>query len=1299
MKKKYPLFFLGILTILTFLVWQRQYNQQLLRAQEATQRSLVSDNIFTGVKITPIAGSSQAELNETASIKNSAEVKITFTFSFVNKNYQAGDTFETTIPEGITLSDAEGALDKTANYRIDTASRKITITFASSVRAATYNLDLTTTLRFDTKKAAKQTLAFSDTAQTTYTLYLHENSTGSHQVAFYDSEGQKLTDNPTAPKEFRFTSGINSTHADLSANQLIIYNLADSEVTDSSGSEGKIKTSTPLKDLTFSAYETAIDGTIIGEKRTLSSGTDFTIKETTDDKGIKCHVLSFTAPFYDQLEISGTTTFDYSEYKPTKGTATSSNSVTWAINSDIYSGLENTSDLLSSSSSSGTFYVSALGYLNFGEITYVDHNKIVDEPIVYTPIYINGTNTELKPGAEFILTSVDVKELVYIDTEYATETEVELGNTGIPQTIAGTEQSLTNWEITTRSFGEIVIKYVGKATTKTYLLNLYVGRDTSVSDNTNAADFKIYQDQYSAENTPKFITSSKLDSKSGKIDDNTLDISWQITVNALYQKVVKIEDIFKEGVKKEKLSEIKVTAVEFGKPDSAKELVENVDYKWTSGDEGFELVFANGGLDKRKIYIEYKTAFDSDTLIPNRNYAYNTIISEIDFGTDTRITETTSQITIPAYLVTNRPILVPLKDAKTSLSQVTGTGWTPLNKVFLVINPAMRTLKNSNVEFDFSEFDVTLEDLTMYQLETYETGHLYGTISQNRGKALQEGDPSYPEYKLDNDTGKLQIKNDQLEKRLLVSFTMKKTNNFDGISAIAHVKQTADNITEVAFSKTIYYYTQLREEVSITTDETYANAANFELKIPKRVNGGLIKGTTLQVQISPADEGKELTSYRTIVDGEGNELPKDAVTITKETAEDGTSYFELTINQENINGLTLTTKLSNFETSGTKKYSVYAPAYVPKPSYNTSGTKITQFDYYKATYAGSFTIDNIGVGGSGLLTTEDLKVTMIDATSKQAIAGISYELVADDDSIRYSGVSDATGTIVFPDVEVATYRLIEKDVPAGYLANKEYASPGKSITLQTNAENKVEISYVKVGKINVHFTYPDKTPLENVESVVVEGGKGYQVNLDENQEVQAVLAKLNSSTQNYRYIDFDPGDLTGTKEALTVPDGDSGDVYYRFEGLLSLTVPDELTFETGLVLPFSQTLAYRSTTDFIVSVYDSRQITTSATTTSQTRGNLRLNAALTKEFTTRSGAVLKNAKLSYKKGTQEIILNGSGGNLMQREQDTAAPENKLFQITLDVLNDSDGFKLDVPAEGTLADEYIGEITWELIQEP
>ncbi|MFD1900910.1 prealbumin-like fold domain-containing protein [Enterococcus termitis] len=527
----------------------------------------------------------------------------------------------------------------------------------------------------------------------------------------------------------------------------------------------------------------------------------------------------------------------------------------------------------------------------------------------------------------------------------------------------------------------------------------------------------------------------------------------------------------------------------------------------------------------------------------------------------------------------------------------------------------------------------------------------------------------------------------------MVSFTFGKNNYYNVVGDVVKISQTSDNFQAVNPTAWVYFNNRLPASFTLATSQTYANIAEGTLKIEKNNGSALIKGTEIDLAtITPANDSKELASLREVTDRDGNPLPKSVISMVG----GGYSAWKLMINDDQLkNGLIV--KLTwNFNTSGTKNYSGGSATH-PYINYNNSNSKQ---GYMSNAWSGKFDIDNSGAGGGGNLILKDMTITMVDSVTNKPVSGATYEVLDKEGKLKDTVTANANGQIILKEYVVTDYLLKEIKAPDGYLPNDDYSDPGKVISLSATEENKLTIPYVKKGQIIVHFTYQDGTDIETVEPITVAAGNGTTINLKEQKEVKEQLAKMNDESADYRFITFDQGKIEGTEEAAIIP-YDSGTVYYKYEGLLALTVPKLLTFETGFVSPFEQVLSYDNADDFEVALRDNRQITPSAATnTGKIRGNIRLNAFLSKEFTTTGNKVLKDARLIYQNGTDSVILNGTGGELVNNKQNADDKAKKNFNFILDTVeNESQGFKLEVPAKGTLADEYTGEVTWEIIQEP
>lgn len=1264
---------LGVGILLSAILVTSLSAKNKLQAQEITATRAITDNIFQNVKII-IPAEKNRVLEQEDYLKNNSEVKVTMNFKFTNKDYKVGDTFETILPQGFTYSSViEGGLSDTAVYKIDPTTRKLTLTMVKDVQSAEYNLDLVTRINFDTSLNSKQEMPFDTQTPTNYIFHLYVKDTGNYVYGkTFDKEDNEVSLMPDWGGKFA-EANVNYMHVDLSKNMLQVewgQKLLPSYWTD-----GYVNATHDLDSYKFYTYETTIDGDRIGEKKELKIGEDFTIVP----KAAGSAQLKFNERFHEALEVSGgEVTFDYTGFNPISNGKTGS--ISMGISFWIYQG-ESTESFISLSRFYLSFRVVELGYLGLGTIIY-DTNVKDNERIVKTPIYINGTNQPLKKGDSFTLTNEGDPALVAIDTKLAQEYKVTFNANG--SIVEGTKRAISNWEITSDAFGQVTLTYLGEDTTDTFGLDIYAGMDETVTNPYNSR-FVLSGNGYQTSGGTTFKGQAN-NVKTGTFNTDKSVINWTATVNSLYQEVTKITDSFGNGVKAGTLNNLKITSVPFGKSVTQKELVEGTDYELVTKPDSFEINFLK--TIKEKLTITYNTEVDLLTVDQKYSRAANTITPKLKFASsDEKEFPTLGYAYVPSYLITNTPFLLS-KNSSNSTTELLKE--QPVNQVKLLINPGGATVSNNEIVANFKSLDVSILD----EKFSVNTVKQFSTTDYNSlllGEELSSDDEEYPELKIED--GQLVIKNKKLTKPIIVSFTLAKNNYYNVAGDAVKLTQTNENTDPVNQTSWLYFNNRLPASFTFATSQTYANIAEATLTIKKNNGFALIKGTRVSIaSMVPANEMRELPSLREVTDGDGNPLPASTVSI----GGGGYSNWYVNINDDQLkNGLIVKTTWS-FNTSGTKSYSGGGATH-PFTNYNNY---VTTQSYMSNYWSGKFDIDNSGAGGGGNLILKDMTINTVDSVTNKPVAGATYEVIDKNGKLVDTVTTNANGQIVLKDYVVTNYTLKEIKAPDGYLSNEEYSDPGKEIVLSPTQDNKLTISYVKEGKIVVHFAYQDGTDIETVAPITITGGNGSTLNLKEQKEVKDQLAKMNTESADYRYLNFDQGKVTGTEEAAVFP-YDSEAVYYKYEGLLTLTVPDLLTFETGFVSPFEQVLAYDSVDDFEVALRDNRQITSSGSTSpAKTRGNIRLNAFLSKEFTTAGNKVLKDARLIYQNGTNNILLNGTGGELVNNQQDTNDKAKKEFNFILDTAgNKNQGFKLEVPAKGTLAEEYTGEVTWEIIQEP
>ncbi|MEI5990620.1 hypothetical protein A5881_002125 [Enterococcus termitis] len=1275
-RKKYilSLIILGISLVIGIVIVTSLSSKNKLQAQEVQPTGAITDNIFQEVKIV-VPGEKSRVLEQEDYLKNDSEVKTTMSFKFTNKNYKIGDTFETTLPEGFTYSEViEGQLSDTAAYRIDPATRKLALTMIKDVQSAEYKLDLVTRIKFDSTLNSKQTMSFETQTKTDYIFHLYEKTKTQYLYGkTFDKDKNETKLMPASGGEYG-AMDVNYVHADLSKDNLEVQ--FSKQLIPSGWSDGYVKAEQDISSFKFYTYETMIDGTRIGEKKELKVNEDFVVLEKSDWQS----QIKFKEKFHEALEVSGgEVNFDYIDFNPISNGKRGS--ITSATTFAVYPGATSDS-FIGYSRFSVSFFVIELGYLGLGTII-ADTNVKESERIVRTPIYINGTNQQLKKGDRFTLTNDKDPALVAIDTKLAQEYNVTFNANG--SIVEGTKKAISNWEITSDVFGKVTLTYLGEDTTNTFGLDIYTGMDETVVA-PYGSEYILSGNSYETSGKTTF-TGNVNNVKNGAFNTEKNSITWTATINSLYQKVTKITDTFGDGVKAGTLKNMKISSVEFGKNGVKKDLVEGTDYEFIDSSNTFEIKFLKEV--KEKLMITYETGVDLQTIEPKYSRATNTITPKLAFASQTeKEFPTLGYAYIPSYLLTNSPFVLGKNSVYDQTEKIKEQ---PVNQVKLLINPSGADLNNNEIVINYKSLDVSIlnKKFTVNKVKQFSTTDYTKLLPDEEITSENE---EYPEISIEEN--QIRVKNKKLTQSIIISFTLAKNNYYNAAGDYAVISQTTDGFEPVnATSQNIYFNNNLVKSFTLKTSEEYANIAEGTLTVNKNNDFALIKGTKIELaKMVPINDSRELSSLREVTDGEGNPLPISTISV----GGGGYTAYSITINSDQLkNGLIVKLKW-NFITSGSKSYSGGSSSH---PFTNYRGSISTQ-SYSSNNWTGKFDIDNSGAGGGGNLILKDMTINMIDSVTNQQLAGATYEIIDKDGKVKDTLTSNANGQILLKEYVVTNYTLKEINPPEGYLPNEEYSDSGKEITLTPTGENKLTIPYVKEGKIIVHFTYQDGTDIETIDPITIKGGNGSTVNLKEQKSVSDQLDQMNAANSDYRFINFDPGKMQGSDEALVFP-YESEIVYYKYEGLLSLKVPELLTFETGFVTPFKQMLSYDNIDDFEVALKDNRQITTSTTTKpNKTRGNIRLNAFLSKEFTTQGNKVLKNARLIYRNNATDVVLNGAGGELVNNKQDANDKTKKDFNFILDTAeNKNQGFKLEVPAKGTLADEYTGEVTWEIIQEP
>ncbi|EAG1145749.1 cell surface protein, partial [Listeria monocytogenes] len=231
-------------------------------SKKGNLKAVITDNIFTAVKVENGTGN---ELGATNRIKNGGAVVLKMNFTFSGKNYKAGDTFKTVLPDsfnfGTTNLTGDFLPSTEAKWDLNASTRELTITFfKDGVQEGNYDIELSTALK-----------SFSETEKTSQVAVF--NTAGGNTV--YQLEIIPEVDKATQVMLEAMPSKVNPDKATVDAR----FNLTKetSELGELRLSDTAYGGSTIINRNSIKVYSTDISakGTFIGSKQLLTENTDY----------------------------------------------------------------------------------------------------------------------------------------------------------------------------------------------------------------------------------------------------------------------------------------------------------------------------------------------------------------------------------------------------------------------------------------------------------------------------------------------------------------------------------------------------------------------------------------------------------------------------------------------------------------------------------------------------------------------------------------------------------------------------------------------------------------------------------------------------------------------------------------------------------------------------------------------------------------------------------------------------------------------------------------------------------------
>ncbi|MGG5318846.1 MSCRAMM family protein [Enterococcus sp. AZ072] len=1010
-------------------------------AATKTLRTAITDNIFTSAKLYKINGD---EVQPSDTLPNMSGIKLNLKFSFANKNYQAGDTFATQLPQQIAIAkDLSGDFSPmtSANWKINAATKELTITFLEdNVAAEEYELTLTTSLeKVNGIDEETQKVVFDTTpTQTIFNLEMTSSvDTGKNTTA--------VAMDDLNPKSVQINSAFNldRTNKDNRMFRVEAYNYTSKLSFDSI----KVYTS----DVDF-------NGALVGEKTLLTVDSDYKVSLKNAGTNQVAAEIQLTKPMNKKAVFveSIVTGVDGKNYVD--------ESIAGAEYNYLYAygyTYEDTTNI-SSSSASKSFVtlqpLEAKGTINkdTGNIDWEIKYNFNEQPLTTAS---QLTTNLADQGVEFVPGSLSVEKVGFT---YNGGNDYEVNTQG-----DGTNEL----SVVSKTDGSLTLQPKAN-TTQAYIVRY----STKITDPTERViKNKISNGTVNKEAQVSLIP-NLLSKESGTIDVFNRTMEWTITINAEKYRMKNpvVHDYFIGAVKSytDLTVKKKVSDTEFVP------LTENVDYKLTGFDENGSPAGVqpnvNGAPDSFNGGVRIDFLGDYQQLDDTLVITIKTKLETSDQRTDIKNKATLNYGDTPGVIE---------YEAKGVFTDPYYTGGAKLGRASTMDDQYLYQdwlvlLNSKGTKFNMTKMADTLPagtELVPGSLRFEEvTSESMLTNIQNYLRydynLVPEGDDAYP-TKIDTENNQVNLEFAKLgEKRVYVKYKTRVKRDW-------YVYQRLDNKAEVTYDSQTpvdYQYTVYASnydyalQKSAAKDPTKENVANWTLQTRNissnmSVEDPVISDTLTQGTTNAAYDP---TSFVVTDASTGEKISTDHYRLTF-----GDNSFKLTFSDykaENNIKVTYNT-ISEF------------PGLVKNQSQVDSASYGGLNIYYRQSSA-NVNLNFTSGSGSGVVKTADLSVIKVDKEDEsKVLEGATFEiLTADGNETGLKADTNVDGKVTFTGLPLGEYLLKESKAPNGYEINAEYAT-GKLINLTENME-PIKVTNTKTVPNSVELVKTDqltKDPLKN----------------------------------------------------------------------------------------------------------------------------------------------------------------------------------------------------------------------------
>ncbi|EMX5414518.1 collagen binding domain-containing protein [Listeria innocua] len=958
--------------------------------QNANLKAAITDNIFNKVTLKDGNGD---EINTSDRIQNGSGVVLNMNFAFSGKNYKAGDTFTTVLPDAFNFGNKNlsgNFLPSTeAEWTLDVTTRELTITFLKDgIQEGDYDVNISTAFKvFTSTEETIQEVVFKTAGKDT----------------IYQIEVVPVVNYPTTVGITANPGVVNPTKGQVDAK----FNL-----TKEKDAKGELKltdyasggTTTIDKDsIKVYSSDVSAGGTFIGTKKLLVEGTDYTLTYSA---------TSLTVTLNGGLAGKGyQVTYDRTINKP-------SDSLSY-MSTQAYT----VGDSGTLSSNSAYVYLTMTNYKHIEKkATYNGSTQSIDWKINF-----NFDQDEISPST--VLTDV----LADNDVEYVADSlkikRVTFNATNGSPIVGGDASS--DWTTSAISAnGNFNLTYKN-TNTNAYEIT-YSTKITDFSD--RKIKNEITDENGVSADATIAIQPDLLKKEAGTIDYFNNTMTWKITANSDRIKMgnLNITDEFSTGVKALKSYTVRAYTDNINSVLLTEGKDYTIDKDVTPAGFYIQLIGDYATTDK-KIVVDFVTEIDlSDVTKTIDNKAS---ISYYDGGIIKYVDDVKASMTPDPAMMTNGGKYGSYNSTTGNIDWIVSVNAMAKNYDNLIFDDAIPT------GLTYVEGSLQYRNVA----STSEMMNLYIPLN-SVGTVAKTGDKNYP-TKVDTTGNKLHLEFANLENsRVFIKYSTKPNENWYFYSYVQNTAKVSDNgVGEKSYSYQAYASKLFNAMTKTATiDPSFDNKVNWVVTLNNISADRPINNPTITDTMKTGTTGAQVvkSSFKVINETTGEDIDSKYYDITytdnnftiqfkdyKATAPIKVTYSTISL----MSGL-----VSNTATTA-------SPDYGSLPmTYKSRTTSISP----------AFTIGS-GSGTATIGSLEIIKVDKKDNTKK--LAGAKFQLYTlEGDKAGQEATTDSDGKIVMDGLQSGKYKLVETEAPTGYTISDEYKD-GKEITITADVATSVTI--------------------------------------------------------------------------------------------------------------------------------------------------------------------------------------------------------------------------------------------------